>query len=126
MIVIPPAPASFRVIPPAPAPTPPPPPPLKRVLPSLVQSTQAPPKRFRSTQAATAPTRRPVPSNPVGDVPKELGELIERDVELLSHMGWNDFVRKRRGRGDFASLLDLDHPARRLLLQLKQQGAPVE
>ena len=34
-------------------------------------------------------------------------------------------MRRRRGRGDFASLTDVEHPARRLLRQYKHWGAPV-
>ena len=34
-------------------------------------------------------------------------------------------MRRRRGRGDFASLADVKHPARRLLRQYKHRGAPV-
>ena len=125
MIVIPPAPASYRI--PSTTPTPQPPSSSKRVQPStFTASYHNPSKRSRTIQAAPAPVHRSAPSIPVGDVPKELGELIERDVQLLSTMGWHDFALHRRGRGDFASLLDLDHPARRLLLELKQQGAPVD
>eukprot|EP00985_Skeletonema_marinoi_P002332 scaffold977_cov149-Skeletonema_marinoi.AAC.1 len=56
----------------------------------------------------------------------ELGELITRDVELLSRVGWRSFVKHRRGRGDFSSLDNVNHPARRLLMNLKHRGAPVK
>ena len=127
MIIVPPAPASYRITSTTPIPTPQPPSSTKRAEPSSIKSSHhGPSKRSRTIQAAPAPVHRSAPSIPVGDVPKELGELIERDVQLLSTMGWHDFALHRRGRGDFASLLDLDHPARRLLLELKQQGAPVD
>eukprot|EP00956_Cyclotella_meneghiniana_P017972 scaffold29676_cov59-Cyclotella_meneghiniana.AAC.1 len=59
-------------------------------------------------------------------VPVELGELIQRDVELLSQVGWQKFVKQRRGDGDIASLNNINHPARRLLLNYKHRGAPVK
>jgi hypothetical protein len=49
-------------------------------------------------------------------VPVELGELIQRDVELLSQVGWQTFVKQRRSDGDIASLNNINHPARRLRL----------
>ena len=59
-------------------------------------------------------------------VSKELGELIQNDCELLSRVGWREFVRHRRGRGDFASLDNIrGHPARPLLLHMKHRGVPV-
>ena len=39
--------------------------------------------------------------------------------------GWTEFVRRRRGRGEFADLSAVKHPARRLLRQYKHRGAPV-
>ena len=59
-------------------------------------------------------------------VPVELGELIQRDVELLSQVGWQTFVKQRRSDGDIASLNNINHPARRLLLNYKHRGAPVK
>ena len=52
--------------------------------------------------------------------------MIARDVHLLSRLGWQEFVRLRRGRGDIASLDAIKHPARRLLSLLKSRGAPVK
>ena len=57
---------------------------------------------------------------------EELGELIRRDVELLRRGGWSALVRSRRARGDFASLDDVEHPARRLLMLYKHRGVPVK
>ena len=57
---------------------------------------------------------------------EELGELIRRDVELLRRGGWSALVRSRRARGDFASLADVEHPARRLLMLYKHRGVPVK
>ena len=57
---------------------------------------------------------------------EELGKLIRRDVELLRRGGWSALVRSRRARGDFASLDDVEHPARRLLMLYKHRGVPVK
>jgi len=61
-----------------------------------------------------------------GELPQELGELIDRDVQLLSWLGWQKFIQHRRRRGDIASLDNVNHPARRLLNLLKSRGAPVK
>ena len=45
---------------------------------------------------------------------------------LLSRLGWHEFVKRRRGRGDITSLKNVKHPARRLLFLLESQGAPVQ
>ena len=56
------------------------------------------------------------------DLPPDLGELIHRDVDLIRDKGWETFVKERRGRGDMASLDQLDsHPARRLLKMYKHR-----
>jgi len=41
-------------------------------------------------------------------------------------MGWTAFVKHRRQRSDFASLDNINHPARRLLKFYKARGAPVK
>ena len=48
-----------------------------------------------------------------------------RHAEEVSRIGWAEFVRWRRGHGDFSSLLEANHPARRLLRQYNHRGAPV-
>ena len=58
-------------------------------------------------------------------LPDNLGECISRDAAAVSHLGWEEFVQRRRGRGDFAGLGNLRHPVRRLLRQYKFRGAPV-
>lgn len=58
-------------------------------------------------------------------LPAELGKYVERDLALLQKLGWQEFVRQRRGLGDFTSLDRLRHPARRLLRHYKYRGAPV-
>jgi hypothetical protein len=72
------------------------------------------------------PSKRTTATLPSGIISEELGELICRDVDLLTRVGWRDFVKHRRGRGDFSNLDNVNHPARRLLRQLKHQGAPVK
>ena len=48
-------------------------------------------------------------------------------MDLLQRVGWNAFVKERRGEGDFSSLRNLDgHPARRLLSHYKHHGVPVK
>ena len=55
----------------------------------------------------------------------DLGKCIARDSALLSSLGWEAYVHSRRGRGDFANMATLNHPARRLLRKLQSSGAPV-
>ena len=59
-------------------------------------------------------------------VPTDLGEFIDRDVKLLNQLGWRGLVTHRRPRGDFTSLNNVLHPARRLLHFYKHHGAPVK
>jgi hypothetical protein len=58
--------------------------------------------------------------------PQGLSELFSRNVELLARVGWQDFVKIRRWKGNFASLDNVTHPARRLLMHYKHRGAPVK
>ena len=62
---------------------------------------------------------------PVHELPADLGKCIKRDVECLRRLGWTEFVRQRRDRGDISSLR-FKHPARRLLAHYKARGAPVK
>ena len=59
-------------------------------------------------------------------VPSDIGEFIDRDVKLLAQLGWRGLVTHRRPTGDFASLNNVLHPARRLLHLYKHHGAPVK
>ena len=54
-----------------------------------------------------------------------IGKYVFRNAEAVTRLGWTEFVRRQWGRGDFASLLEVKHPARRLLRQYKHRGAPV-
>ena len=58
-------------------------------------------------------------------LPDDIGKYVARDAKEVERLGWAEFVRRRQGRGDFASLADVKHPARRLLRQYKHRGAPV-
>ena len=58
------------------------------------------------------------------DATDNLGKLINDDVVLLSEVGWERFVKTKRGRGDLGKL-DKPHPANRLLHQYKVHGTPV-
>lgn len=44
----------------------------------------------------------------------------------MKQLGWTDFVKGRRKRGDFADVSTLPHPASRLLKHYKTHGAPVK
>ena len=61
----------------------------------------------------------------ISAIPEELGKLVNRDVELLQRLGWKQFVLQRRRRGDFNTLHNLPHPAKRLLRYYKNHGVPV-
>ena len=60
------------------------------------------------------------------ELSNELGKLINQDVKLLAQVGWPKFVQLKQARGDFTSLTNIDHPAKRLLLHYKHRGAPVK
>ena len=57
-------------------------------------------------------------------MPYDIGKYVVRDAEEMTRLGWMEFVCQRGGRGDFASLSEVDHPARRLLRQYKHRGVP--
>ena len=58
-------------------------------------------------------------------LPDDIGKYVARDAKEVERLGWAEFVRRRRGRGDYSSLADVKHPAQRLLRQYKHRGAPV-
>ena len=89
-----------------------------------MQAVRHPPPK-RPCQVDPTPAKR-IASSVADHLPEELGELICRDVQLLSRLGWRQFVKRKRGRGDFSDLGNVDHPARRLLGLLKSTGAPVK
>ena len=58
-------------------------------------------------------------------LPDNIGKYVVRDAEEVTRIGWREFVRRRRGSGDFSSLSEVEHPAWRLLRKYKHRGAPV-
>ena len=81
------------------------------------------PQRKTSEPEAKRPARIPRPQQ--ARLPDDIGKYVVRDNEEVSRLGWAEFVCRRRGRGNFASLFEVKHPARRLLIQYKHRGAPV-
>ena len=57
-------------------------------------------------------------------LPDNISRYVVRDMKAVTMLGWTEFVRWRRGNGDFASLSEVKHPARCLLQQFKHRGAP--
>ena len=55
----------------------------------------------------------------------ELGEYISRDAQLVSDLGWEFFIKNRRGRGDFSDLGGVDEPTLGLLSQYRHRVTPV-
>ena len=51
--------------------------------------------------------------------------MINEAVCDLDKQGWAEFVKRRRGRGNFGSLQHIRHPARRILRQYSSRGVPV-
>ena len=51
--------------------------------------------------------------------------MITTDAQLLRELGWEKFVKAKRGRGDLGPL-NFKHPARRILQQYKKHGVPVQ
>ena len=99
------------------------PPPLQ-----LSSSTPPPPSttpKRKLVQVASAPAKR-VAEGSADQLSEELGKLIRRDVEMLRREGWPALVKSRRARGDFATLDNVEHPARRLLMLYKHRGVPVK
>ena len=81
------------------------------------------PRRMTYEPAAKRPTRIPRPKQ--DQLPDNIGKYVARNAGEVKRLGWTEFVRRQRGRGDFDSLADMKHPARRLLRQYKHRGAPV-
>ena len=93
-------------------------------------STNTPPNKKRTPLRrktlepdANRPARIPLPQQ--AWLPDNIGKYVVRDAKEVTRLGWTKFMRWRQGRGDFASLLEVKHPARRLLRQYKHRGAPV-
>ena len=72
---------------------------------------------------AKRPARIPRPQQ--AQLPDNIGKYVVRNAKEVTRLASTGFVRRRRERGDFASLLEVKHPASRLLRQYKHCGAPV-
>lgn len=53
-----------------------------------------------------------------------LGKCVTRDAHLVRRLGWEKFVRERRGKGDLTNMDDVKHPAKAILRHLSRLGAP--
>ena len=108
--------------------------------PALSMRTRALTTPFTNTQSTTIKERTPLQMNTSDPyakrptcshrmqqamLPNGIGKYVIRDAESVTRLGWTEFVRWRQGGGDFASLSEVNHPARRLLRQYKHCGAPV-
>ena len=71
------------------------------------------PRSMKSEPAAKRPTRIPRPKQ--DQLPDDIGKYVARDAKEVKRPRWTEFVRRRRGRGDFTSLADVKHPLQRLL-----------
>ena len=98
-------------------------------------STPSLPSRTTTTTPTMPPAPQPivktkrqkrVDTRPSAEVPAELGELIDRDIRLVQEMGWEEFVKSRRGRGDLTEMIEVEHPARRILRRYAHRGVPVQ
>ena len=92
------------------------------------QRIVVPPTRKRPPPVEHSPAKKRAafPAENYG-LPKDLGECISRDVELLQRVGWQRFVKTRRQGGDLSDLENVDqHPAKRLLKIYKHRGVPVK
>ena len=69
-----------------------------------------------------APSRQQLMSS---SIPDDLGKLIHADNESFHKLGWEQFIRSKRGRGNFTSLSKLRHPAKRIINQYSKRGVPV-
>ena len=82
------------------------------------------PLRMKTSEPdSKRPDRIPQPQQAL--LPDNIGKYVICNAEAVTRIGWTEFVRRRRGREDFASLLEAKNPASRLLQQYKHHGAPV-
>ena len=84
---------------------------------------QTPLRSNTSEPDSKQPSRIPWPQQAL--LPDDIGKYVVRYAESVTRLGWTDFVHRQRGRGYFAYLSEVKHPARRLLQQYKHHGAPV-
>ena len=81
------------------------------------------PTRMKTSEPeAKRPTGIPWPKQV--KLPDDIGNYVVRDAEEVTRLRWIDFVRWCQGRGDFSSLSEVEHLARRLLHKKKHRGVP--
>ena len=66
-----------------------------------------------SDPEAKRPTRIPWPQQAM--LPDDIRKYAVHDAKAVTRLGWTEFVRRRRGRGDISSLSEVEYPARHLL-----------
>ena len=60
-------------------------------------------------------------------LPKDLGECVSRDVELLQQVCWEDFIKTRQQGGELADPNNVEnHSVHQLLRHYKNHGVPVK
>ena len=91
---------------------------------SVTTTKKRQPKRMNTSETdAKRPTRIPRPQQV--KLPEDIGKYVARDAEEVTRLGWTELVCWQQGRGDFASILAVEHPARRLLRQHTHCGVSV-
>lgn len=86
------------------------------------QPTALPSTSTSSTTSPHPPSKRLRVSLP--PLPKDFGEYVQRDVELIQKLGWAKFIRQRHPCSDI-NHITFQHPAARLLKNYQQRGVPV-
>ena len=79
----------------------------------------------RKTLEPDAKRQAHIPRPQQALLPDDIVKYVVCNAEEVTRLGWTEFVRRQRGRGDFASLSLVKHPACRLLIQYKHRSAPV-
>ena len=65
-------------------------------------NNRTPLRRKTSEPDAKRPARIPWPQQDL--LPDDIGKYVVCNAEEVTRLGWTEFVRRRRGRGDFDSL----------------------
>jgi hypothetical protein len=53
-----------------------------------------------------------------------LRKYIDIDLQLLSTLGWEEYIQECQGRGDIGDL-EIEHPASCLLRHIGKKGVPI-
>ena len=86
----------------------------------VTPSTSTPPNNkrkppWRKTSEPDAKRLARIPRPQQARLPYNIGKYVVGDAKEVTRLGWTEFIRWRQGRGDFTSLSEVRHPARRLL-----------